>query len=185
MQFLTIRETKEGWHEIRRLGGRRFYGPFRFRVALDPRVESFAVEAETVPNAMNFWAVREFLPDIAAGVADGVDFSIRYGTRYCCIRLTVLDQKYHDVDTHSEGMRKEGSEFVTMTCDHYATALDPLRPDWLTSDVVALARGIDADKATDRFPILSDALRDAGCEDQLVHDHLQLCPDHGSSCWVV
>ncbi|MBP3960319.1 hypothetical protein J8F10_34255 [Gemmata sp. G18] len=65
------------------------------------------------------------------------------------------------------------------------TLTTPLRAEWLTSDVIALAMGIRADAATDRYLVLSDALRDAGCEDQLIHDHLQTCPDHGSSCWVV
>lgn len=38
-------------------------------------------------------------------------------------------------------------------------------PDWNTSTVVALARGIFDDLAFDRMPILADALMDAGCCD--------------------
>jgi hypothetical protein len=59
-------------------------------------------------------------------------------------------------------------------------------PAWLTSTVVALARGIYDDRAFDRMPILGDALEDAGCDnaDILVH-----CRDanatHVRGCWVV
>jgi hypothetical protein len=61
-----------------------------------------------------------------------------------------------------------------------------LNPAWLTSDVVALARGIYDDRAFDRMPILADALQDAGCDndDVLIH-----CRDtslaHVCGCWVV
>jgi hypothetical protein len=59
-------------------------------------------------------------------------------------------------------------------------------PSWLTSDVVALARGIYDDKAFDRMPILADALQDAGCTNEDVLSH---CRDanqvHVRGCWVV
>jgi hypothetical protein len=61
-----------------------------------------------------------------------------------------------------------------------------LAPAWLTSDVVALARGIYDDRAFDRMPILADALQDAGCDNDDVLDH---CRDphavHVRGCWVV
>ncbi|MBA4189694.1 MAG: hypothetical protein C0467_17045 [Planctomycetaceae bacterium] len=59
-------------------------------------------------------------------------------------------------------------------------------PQWLTSDVLSLARGIYDDRAFDRMPILADALQDAGCENADVLDH---CRDpngvHVRGCWVV
>jgi len=59
-------------------------------------------------------------------------------------------------------------------------------PQWLTSDVLALARGIYEDRAFDRMPILGDALQDAGCENADILDH---CRDpngvHVRGCWVV
>ena len=67
----------------------------------------------------------------------------------------------------------------------------PLRPtaaepEWLTSTVVALARGIYDEKAFDRMPYLADALQDAGCEDDSVLSH---CRDakhvHVRGCWVL
>ena len=64
------------------------------------------------------------------------------------------------------------------------TVAFPADPSWLTSDVLALARGIVADGALDRLPILADALQDAGCDDFWV---LMNCrhrrPD--DECWVL
>ncbi len=61
-----------------------------------------------------------------------------------------------------------------------------LAPAWLTSDVVALARGIYEERAFDRMPILADALQDAGCDNDDVLSH---CRDpkqvHVRGCWVV
>lgn len=58
-------------------------------------------------------------------------------------------------------------------------------PRWRTSDVIGVARGIDADQAFERLPILADALMDAGCEDEQILGH---CRGHGPyvrGCWVV
>jgi hypothetical protein len=61
-----------------------------------------------------------------------------------------------------------------------------MKPAWLTSDVLALARGIYDDRAFDRMPILADALQDAGCDSADILDH---CRDskqvHVRGCWVV
>ncbi len=61
-----------------------------------------------------------------------------------------------------------------------------LDPAWLTSDVLALARGIYDERAFDRMPILADALQDAGCDNP---DMLNHCRDanqvHVRGCWVV
>jgi hypothetical protein len=57
---------------------------------------------------------------------------------------------------------------------------------WLTSDVLALARGIYEDRAFDRMPILADALQDAGCDSPDILSH---CRDasqpHVRGCGVV
>ncbi len=39
-----------------------------------------------------------------------------------------------------------------------------LAPEWRTDTAVLIARGIYADRAFDRMPILADALQDAGCD---------------------
>jgi hypothetical protein len=63
----------------------------------------------------------------------------------------------------------------------------PVAPDpvWLTSDVVALARGIYEDRAFDRMPILADALQDAGCTNEDVLSHCRGAGPHVRGCWVV
>jgi hypothetical protein len=67
---------------------------------------------------------------------------------------------------------------------------NPFRPaalasSWLTSTVVALARGIYEDRAFDRMPILADALQDAGCDNEDVLTHCRGPGPHVRGCWVV
>jgi hypothetical protein len=58
-------------------------------------------------------------------------------------------------------------------------------PSWLTSTVTALARGIYADRAFDRLPILADALQDAGCDHADILGHCRSDGPHAHGCWVV
>ncbi len=60
-----------------------------------------------------------------------------------------------------------------------------LDPAWLTSDVLALARGIYTDRAFDRMPILADALQDAGCNNDDILNHCREPGTHVRGCWVV
>lgn len=62
---------------------------------------------------------------------------------------------------------------------------DPHWSRWRTSDVRALARGIYADRAFDRLPILADALQDARCDDELVLNHCRGTGPHVRGCWAV
>ncbi len=57
--------------------------------------------------------------------------------------------------------------------------------EWLTSDVLALARGIYNESAFDRMPILADALQDAGCDDLDLLDHCREPGNHVRGCWVI
>ena len=63
----------------------------------------------------------------------------------------------------------------------------PAAPDprWRSRTVVALATGIDADRAFDRLPILADALEDAGCDDADLLAHCRGNGPHSGGCWVV
>jgi hypothetical protein len=61
----------------------------------------------------------------------------------------------------------------------------PLLSDWLTSTVVALARGIYDERAFDRLPILADALQDTGCDNKDILSHCRGPGPHVRGCWVV
>jgi hypothetical protein len=60
------------------------------------------------------------------------------------------------------------------------------RPEWRTTDAVALAQGIYTEHAFDRLPILADALQDAGCDNEELLSH---CREkdalHARGCRVV
>jgi len=58
-------------------------------------------------------------------------------------------------------------------------------PTWLTSTVVAVARGIYDDHAFDRMPLLADALQDAGCEDGAILMHCRGGGPHTRGCWAL
>ena len=58
-------------------------------------------------------------------------------------------------------------------------------PEWRTSTAVALARFIIQKRAFHLFPYLSDALQDAGCDDELVRAHCTSNRPHGRGCWLL
>jgi hypothetical protein len=84
--------------------------------------------------------------------------------------------------------RQERAAQADLLRDIFGNPFRPvaLDPAWLTSDVLALAKGIYDEKAFDRTPILADALQDAGCDNDEVLAH---CRDaqqvHVRGCWVV
>jgi hypothetical protein len=60
-----------------------------------------------------------------------------------------------------------------------------IAPEWLTSDVAALAWCTYDEKAFDRLPILADALQDAGCDNDEILTHLRSDGPHVRGCWVL
>jgi formylglycine-generating enzyme required for sulfatase activity len=76
-----------------------------------------------------------------------------------------------------------------MPCSHLPPSdlPDPLRMDdtHLTETVLLLARGIAADLAFDRLPILADALEDAGCDNLALLNHLRSDEPHRVECWAL
>jgi len=61
----------------------------------------------------------------------------------------------------------------------------PFDPRWRTTDVTGVARGMYDDRAFDRFPILTDALLDAGCDSEMVLAHCRGTGPHVRGCWVI
>jgi hypothetical protein len=58
-------------------------------------------------------------------------------------------------------------------------------PEWRTATVLALGRGILAERAFERLPILADALEEAGCSDTELLAHCREPRVHVLGCWVV
>jgi hypothetical protein len=58
-------------------------------------------------------------------------------------------------------------------------------PAWRTADVVRLAADAYANRAFHLFPILADALEDAGCTDAAILTHLRAPGPHLRGCWAL
>jgi hypothetical protein len=83
--------------------------------------------------------------------------------------------------------RNIDKRLVALLRDVFGNPFRPvaLDPTWLTSDVLALARGIYEERAFDRMPILADALQDAGCDNDTVLSHCRTEQMHVRGCWVL
>src|SRR5262249_49260355 len=60
-----------------------------------------------------------------------------------------------------------------------------VEPAWLTPDVQALARCIDAEQRFDLMPALGDALEAAGCKNTTILQHCRKSDVHVRGCWLV
>jgi hypothetical protein len=58
-------------------------------------------------------------------------------------------------------------------------------PSWQTTDVIALATAVYADRAFDRLPLPADALTSAGCDSPEVLTHCRSPGSHVRGCWAV
>ncbi len=56
---------------------------------------------------------------------------------------------------------------------------------WSDGTVRKIAQGIYEERAFDRLPILADALRDAGCDDEDILAHCRGEGPHVRGCWVI
>jgi hypothetical protein len=184
MKFATIRERRTGWERTHTLrgSGRGYFFPFEYDIFHDPTDEGVSVQPG--PDLWN-GGVRYLWPDVIAAFDAGWRKLAASGVRLCCTHLIITAAKSHDVDTDAEAIRRRVADFIDCHLQEWAKRISPFPAECLTSTVMDLARGIHSESAFDRLPILSDALQDAGCIDPLVIDHLQTCPDHGTSCWVV
>ena len=157
-------------------------------------------------GALGLWEYVRFRPDLRNGIcprwaniteqyADGeVGFEDWNGVR------TSVHGTFHDVDPHQQAMK--GVDWALACCDHEPSESlllaeflrdlfgnpfrpVPLDPSWLTSDVVAIARGIYQDREFQRMPMLADALQDAGCCEHDLLEHCRQPIQHVRGCWVV
>lgn len=76
--------------------------------------------------------------------------------------------------------QKKKWRWLYATYRHARGPGDDFDPRWRTDTTVSLARGIRADRAFDRLPILADALQDAGCGSDETLAHLRT--DRGEWC---
>ncbi|MDB5310209.1 MAG: hypothetical protein JWO38_4411 [Gemmataceae bacterium] len=58
-------------------------------------------------------------------------------------------------------------------------------PSWATSTVLSLARRMYESGDFSAFPILADALQDAGCENADILNHYREPGPHARGCWVI
>ncbi len=92
-------------------------------------------------------------------------------------RLRAPFAKLTDAETHVEDLWR----------DVFGNPFRPVKwaKDYCTTAVRELARGIHADGAYDRLPILADAVQDAGCDDGWLLEHLRSGGPHCKGCWAV
>jgi hypothetical protein len=87
---------------------------------------------------------------------------------------------FHDPDCRLWSPESFEREWGREDCDD----VPEIEMDWLSDNVVALARTIRSEFAFDRLPILADALEEAGCTDETVLEHCRNEGNHGRGCWV-
>jgi hypothetical protein len=184
MQFRTVRQRKTGTEEYARPAGpRSLFFTFDYEVSHDPTIEGVGVQLNPDVKEYPSW---EYGPDFHVGARIGWEDALYDdAVRLCCTKLQVLRTRDDPIGTRPHVIRLLLIDYVRNRIATWAEPIPPLRADWLTSDVVTLARGIHANAALDGLPALTDALLEAGCDDPLVIEHLLTCPDHAPSCWVV
>jgi len=184
MLFLTVPQRKNGTETYaRQTGPLGEFFAFDYEISCDPTVEGVGVQLspDVIPCAA--W---DYEPDIHAGARVGWEDALYDdAVRLCCTKIHVLRTRDNPVDTSPAVVRLLLISFVRKLITVWGEHVQRLRPEWLTSDAIALARGIHTNAALDGIPALTDALLEAGCDDPLVMEHLRSCPDHGPSCWVV
>ncbi|VTT99151.1 Uncharacterized protein OS=Singulisphaera acidiphila (strain ATCC BAA-1392 / DSM 18658 / VKM B-2454 / MOB10) GN=Sinac_1679 PE=4 SV=1 [Gemmataceae bacterium] len=179
MQFVTLPKRHAGMHRLRAQWSRRsYFFDFDYDLVPDPPEEGLGLRL-----GPQLW--RDLWPDVTTAVERAWREQREAGIRLCGLHLTIGFARIHDVDTDAEAIWRNIAWFVRELVRDHAKPIVPFPDAWFTGTVCALAEGIHVEGAFDRLPILGDALQDAGCDDPFVIDHLQMCPDHGSSCWVV
>ncbi len=97
----------------------------------------------------------------------------------------VPDDVFHRI--RRDGISAKPTKLANLLREQLGNPFRPYRcePEWRTETVLALASGIEAERAFDRMPILADALEEAGCDEQPMLDHLRGPGPHARGCWVL
>jgi hypothetical protein len=95
-----------------------------------------------------------------------------------------LDQDVPISSQELEAVRRANADLVR---DIFGNPFRPATLDtsWLTSTVVALARGMYGSRDFGAMPILADALQDAGCDNAEVLNHCRGPGPYVRGCWLV
>jgi hypothetical protein len=167
---------------------RKFWRHHEFFVALgwgDRLNRLFAVACVRAANAGELCPTSEAFLDLAERRADGELTDEELASRHDALfeALEALGEDFevnHDADyilslkpEHAAGLfaTKRQSPYGELFGRVLAAMVGPglsWSDSWRTAAVTDLARGIYAERAWDRMPILSDALVDAGCGDAKV-----------------
>ena len=150
----------------------------------------------TADNPLRLDAVVRLVScQAAAALVDGNDLSAAVGAAEGAARILYMEwaaaNGHWPPDWHQSAVRDaHRAEQRALVALLRCVAGDPFRPPvdaaaWRAATVVAIARGIDAERAFDRLPILADAMQDAGCEDAEALDHCGGPGPHARGCWVV
>lgn len=184
MQFLTVREPQRMNYVPRAslwIGAQNSRG-FEYEVTPAPTAEAINVFLGDAPRYSRI--PQQLLSQVEVGARYGVKQAQEQGIRLCCIHFAFLTLDLFANSPTQFQVRIRVADCVRYHLLQATEPIPPLRGDWLTSDVIAPARGIHANAAFDALPALYDALLEAGCDHLLVMEHLQTCPDHSPSCWV-
>ena len=142
-------------------------------------------------EALGFDAIRDDAWMGACGVVAGVD------TAVCQLRPTDRRSGWWErlksvwrgpaPDRRLSTPADEHAAQAGLLRDIFGNPFRPVTRDqaWLTSTVVALARGMYDSRDFTSLPILADALMDAGCDSDDILGHCRSEGPHVRGCWVV
>jgi hypothetical protein len=110
-----------------------------------------------------------------------------YGSPWMAAASASVDASWPAADEPADRMTAEWAAHAALLRDLFG---NPFRsvlfdPRWRTGDVVALARAAYEDHASERLPMVADALMDAGCADEAILAHCRSPEPHVRGCWVV
>ncbi len=181
---------------------------YLFAVAICRRISALLVS----PDSLHALDLIEAFADGAAAPADlhlaagtilenwfefedrsGYDAAHRHAVQAVIDAATRDDPAWWALHFATQAVRQRGTQGTVLPAvarllrDIFGNPFRPVAvdPAWLTSDVLALARGIYEEKAFDRMPILADALQDAGCDSDEVLNHCRHERRHVRGCWMI